>query len=385
MVSFRPPPGPALPMTTCTRLAAALLAVLSLAACDGVLEPGERAQEKLVFLRYADATRKNSPYDSLDIYRMNADGTGLQNLTNHLAQYSNVSASPDGRKLMFTSSRGDGQSRIWTMNSDGTGLKQITNGNSAQPRWSPDGNRIAFGMLGADGYHVYVMNADGSNATRVSGPAMQVGSSCPNSTSTRIDLVGWIPDGRIAFTRGYCGYGYRYFLVNADGSGFTETQIKLYDAHWSPDGSRVVYLSPAETYWRVMVANADGSGARVLSTQGTHQGLPWSNSWSPDSKRIVFFADTREDAASERGCTESVLPYVVNVDGSGVQRLLDSCRGYFNGWSRSGEQVAFTLFPGSGEFPTSVPDIHVVNADGSGSVNLTNSPHWESDPIWVRR
>lgn len=371
------------------RFAAALLAALSLAACDGVLEPGERAEDKILFLRYTDASRQNAPADSADIYRVNADGAGVRNLTGHPAQYRGLSPSPDGRSVVFQSDRGSsGVSHVWTMNSDGTGLKQLVTGHSWYPRWSPDGARIAFMMSGTDGAHVYVMNADGSNPVKVSAPAMQVGGSCGTpSPGTRIDLVGWIPDGRVAFTRHYCGFGYRYFIVNADGSGFAETQIKLYEAFWSPDGSKVVFPRPEGGYWRIILMNADGTGARVLSTQGTHQGLPWTgySPWSPDGTRVVFFAHTAQSAPSERHCSETIHPYVANVDGSGVKRLMDSCRGFFNGWSSSGDKVAFTIFPGTGPFPDNTPDLHVVSADGTGAANVTNSPFWESDSVWLTR
>jgi Tol biopolymer transport system component len=369
---------------------AALVAVLSLAACDGLFEPSEPAPEQLIFKRYARATINNLNSDSLDLYRVNADGTGLQNLTGHLAQYGSLSSSPDGRKVVFQSDRGTpGVSHVWVMNSNGTGIKQLTTPYSHSPRWSPDGARIAFMMGGTDGMHVYVANADGSNPIKVSEPAMQVGNACgTNPGGTRIDFVDWIPDGRIAFTRHYCGYGYRYFLVNADGSGFTQTDIKLWEAFWSPDGTKVVFPRHEGGYWKVMLANADGSGARVLSTQGTHQGLQrgLTSPWSPDGKQVVFFAETTTTQVPwPDHCTESAAPYVVNVDGSGATRLMDGCRGFFSGWSASGEQVAFTIFPGTESFPESLPDVHVMNADGTGAVNVTSSPQWEGDPVWLGR
>ena len=74
---------------------------------------------------------------------------------------------------------------------------------------------------------------------------------------------------------------------------------------------------------------------------------------------------------------------MVNVDGSGVKRLMEACTGFFNGWSGSGDKVAFTIFPANAPFPGAVPDVHVVNADGTGSVNATNSPYWESDAVWL--
>lgn len=376
-------------MTSRACRAAALLAALSLAACEGFLEPGERAQEKVLFRRFATAAPQHMWRDSVDIYRVNADGTGLRNLTNHPAQYVNINVSPDGRRVLFESNRdGNGAPRIWAMNGDGTGLKQLTANYSRYPRWSPDGSRFAFEMAGPDNrLHVYVMNADGSNPQKVSEPAMQVGSTCDGSTQTRIELVGWAGPGRVAFARGYCGYGYRYFLVNADGSGFTQTDIRLRNVHWSPDGTQFLDTRNEGGYVRVVLMNADGTRARVLSTQGTHQGLPpvgpyGSSPWSPDGRRIVFYADASIPATptAPLSCSGSVLPYVVNVDGSGVQRLMDACEGYFDGWSPSGEQVAFTLSPASG-----APDVYAVKADGTGGVNLTGSPVWESDSQWLAR
>jgi Tol biopolymer transport system component len=305
--------------------------------------------------------------------------------------YGSVRVSPDGGRLLFQSNRGElwWHSYIWMMNSDGTGLKQLTTESSGNPLWSPDGTRIAFEMLDGDNLaHVYVMNADGTGRTKVSGPAMQVGGTCGTTpTQSHIDLVAWLPDGRVFFTRYYCGVGTRYFVANADGTGFTETDNLMKAIYFSPDRSQVVFTRLEGGSMRVVLANADGSGARVLSTQGAHQGLPSTSGehspWSPDGKRIVFFAYTSAAVPGPlHTCGDTALPYVVNVDGSGLKRLVDSCAyGTFDGWSRSGEQVAFTLWATS----PGVPDIHVVNADGTGSVNLTNGPLWEMNPTWLPR
>ena len=80
-----------------------------------------------------------------EIYVINADGSGQENLTQHPARDSHPSWSRDGRKLAFVSRR-DGNSEIYVMNADGSGLRNVTRtpSNDLDPAWSPDGRAIAF-------------------------------------------------------------------------------------------------------------------------------------------------------------------------------------------------------------------------------------------------
>ena len=75
-----------------------------------------------------------------EIYVINADGSGQENLTQHPARDSHPSWSRDGRKLAFVSRR-DGNSEIYVMNADGSGLRNVTRApsNDLRPAWSPDG------------------------------------------------------------------------------------------------------------------------------------------------------------------------------------------------------------------------------------------------------
>src|SRR2546425_1204825 len=77
-------------------------------------------------------------------------------------------------KIAFSSDRADNNTlTIWTMNPDGSNPTQLTNKPSSssyvydeQPKWSPDGRKIAFRSFGRGDYAgnaIYVMNADGSN------------------------------------------------------------------------------------------------------------------------------------------------------------------------------------------------------------------------------
>lgn len=66
-------------------------------------------------------------------------------LTDHSAGDYDPSWSPDGRRIVFTSTR-DGNREIYSVNADGTDLRNLTNHSDSDydPSWSPDGRRIAF-------------------------------------------------------------------------------------------------------------------------------------------------------------------------------------------------------------------------------------------------
>src|SRR2546425_746704 len=97
-----------------------------------------------------------------------------------LAPSANAAFPGRNGKIAFASSRG-GNSDIYTMNPDGTDVTQLTTdpGDDSEPAWSPDGTKIAFSTSrdldpaclqdpnGFCNYEIYVMNADGSNQTRL--------------------------------------------------------------------------------------------------------------------------------------------------------------------------------------------------------------------------
>jgi Tol biopolymer transport system component len=374
---------------------AAILAV-GPGACADATGPREAPIEQLLFF----STRGDGQLRGM--YRMNADGTGVENLTVQpsLASGTMLSLSRDGTRIAHSMSSGG--CGIWVMSADGSNPIQLTNrpgsppdGCNHLPRWSRDGRQIAFlsnreGRQNEAGtirglYDVYVMNADGSNPRNVSHVVAQF-------LGFNVEVISWSADGRVVFQtsdEGSTFFQRFVYIVKPDGTGMRPLFNRPGDnsPFWSPDGSKVVFVSARDGRRRLYVMNADGSGERPLTSAGPGDDhLPaWFpgfgsgdveyDPWSPDGKRIAFerWGDT---------VTDKQVIHVINADGSGL-RALTGDRSQFNGWSPSGQRIAFTKWAGVYTGPYPEPEIFVVNADGSGIVNVTNHAAADSHAMWV--
>ncbi len=119
--------------------------------------------------------------ERFEIYRVYLDDT-LGQISPHkkltdsndvLNIYCYPSFSPDGTKILYTSSR-SGNEEIWTMDSSGSNKIRITNTNASRtrrPRFSPDGNTIAFfsslWLNGSDSLQIYTISPNGTGLDTV--------------------------------------------------------------------------------------------------------------------------------------------------------------------------------------------------------------------------
>ncbi len=259
---------------------------------------------------------------------------------------------------------------IYVMNADGSGQTLVRHDGGAgvaDPSWSADGSRIAFER----GAKIYVMSADGSHHTRLS----------DDHPVALDDSPAWSPDGaRMAFASSqrtfYEEEGRKdsdIYVMNTDGSNITRlTSDPGMDLspEWSPDGTRIAFVSNREQRWDLYIMNADGSKQTLLVEMVSPDSAP---AWSPDGTRIAFV-----------GLVGGIQ--LINVDGS-AQTSLTTMGDFDPTWSPDGTHIAFAshrdsdigFFGPEGDVNV---EVYVMNADGSGQTRLTDNPGIDTNPAW---
>ena len=218
------------------------------------------------------------------LYSMNPTGTSQRSLASiaGLNTY-DVAWSPDGSKVAFSGCCTAGNFEIYTMNADGTGLTQLTtDGRNTLPAWAPGGARLAF-MTNRDGnYEIYTMNTDGSSQTDVS------------QSSATDENPSWSPDGlRIAFdsNRSTKFQIYTVKSAGADLIDLSNNSVNDSEPNYAPDGSTLVFQSSRTGKDQIFTMSAaDGTGQTNLSNNAFNDDRPV---WSPDGSRIAFDSDRK--------------------------------------------------------------------------------------------
>jgi len=188
---------------------------------------------------------------------------------------------PDGKELLLTSYR-SGRPEVWAYRlSDHTFRSLGHRGNSMGGEYSPDGRRIAYCLTEGPDTHIWVMNADGTNARRL-------------TRDPTIDVSpAWSPDGtHIVFTSDRAGTPQLY-VMGADGSGVRRLTFQgnyNQTPDWSPRGDIIAFTARDERkVFDLFFASADrGVITRITQDQGRTNEEP---SFAPNGRLIVFRTD----------------------------------------------------------------------------------------------
>ena len=142
--------------------------------------------------------------------------------------------------------------------------------------------------------------------------------------------------------------------------------VDTYYARWSPNGSKLVFTALITGYGHeVMRINGDGTGLDTLTLNTSADFAP---DWSPDSSKIAF--------VSNRVSPQSV--YLMNPDGTGQTRLTTTHTVYDVAWSPDGVRLAFT-----GYVVCCTRTLWTVNSDGSNVMAIAGSAAMNpADPVW---
>jgi Tol biopolymer transport system component len=201
--------------------------------------------------------------------------------------------SPDGTRLAFTAltpGSPNGDLHIVVVGSNGQGIARVgpPSIEAQDPAWSPDGTRIAFEGKAAGIDALYVMEADGAHARRITTVTID-----PGGFGDPVGFHGalWSPDGTrlVFFVIGRSGGNHDVYVVNADGTGERNITNSLEDEQWpawSPDGR----LIAAEREYGVLVMNSDGSDQRILPSDvlDPSNAASWPL-WAPDGSSMAVY------------------------------------------------------------------------------------------------
>ena len=248
----------------------------------------------LAFERHYDSPKRDC---CVEVLVVRADGRARVKLTPRGAEDAEPDWSPTAPRIAFTRRYGYSSLGVYVANADGSRARELMR-NAAEPSWSPDGRRIAYTITIRPG--IYVMNPDGTRPRLLRrGPGAE---------------IEWSPDGRrLLFTASTAGFEQHVFVMNADGSGarrLTRQCASDLNPTWSPDGRKIAFTCSrtASSYEDIYAVNVDGTGLRRLTSNPRGDMYP---AWSPDSQWIAYVGYKGE----ENGVR------VMRSDGTGHQRI----------------------------------------------------------------
>ena len=197
-------------------------------------------------------------YPTYDVYVANPDGSDPRPLTHNQGYNAESTISPDGKKIVFTSTR-NGDLDIYVMDSDGRNVKQLTHelGYDGGPFWSRDGQWI-----------VYRANH-------------------PETKEDIADYKDLLKQNLIRPTT------LELWVMKADGSHkrqITHLGAASFAPYFFPDGKRIIFSSNVADpkgmgNFELYAVNLDGSNLERITFSPAFDGFPM---FSPDGKKLVF-------------------------------------------------------------------------------------------------
>jgi dipeptidyl aminopeptidase/acylaminoacyl peptidase len=219
----------------------------------------------------------------------------------YVEPYGGFDLSPDGKRIAFSwNPSGRWEVYVVQLGQDDAALRQLTFGPGGKfaPRWSPNGQRLAYALDldGGERYDIYVYDFAAGRHVNLT----------PDTPDAIRPDFSWSPDGRwIAFISDRSGRFDTYVLPVAAGSddglageaarARTRPVLSLpypdWKVHWSPDGRwlAVVSVTRGQDFGTFIVPAEGGEPRPIADASGPI--CARHACWSPDSQRVAFTSD----------------------------------------------------------------------------------------------
>jgi DNA-binding winged helix-turn-helix (wHTH) protein/Tol biopolymer transport system component len=301
-------------------------------------------------------------YSNLDgeIFTVHIDGSDKRKLATVGARAFGFRWSPDGKVIRF--SRHDGG--LWEMSPDGAGVHRLLPGwKEGVPccgQWTHDGGLFLFlasGQIWALDERRSLFRQPSAGPLQLTSGPLRWGRLIPGRDEKTIFVDGATPRGELS----------RIDLKTGSIQPFLGG-ISAEFVSFSPDGKSVAYVTfPEAILWR---ANLDGSNRMQLTQPPDHVSNP---RWSPDSKEIVFAAETPN--------LHSSIRRISAVDGTPLWFMSEESADMRDpNWSPDGRKVLYAESIGYG-IKTRKRDLRIVDL-GTREVSIVSGTDGMSWPRW---
>lgn len=212
-----------------------------------------------------------------DIYTINYDASDMKNLTNHQSIVTSPRWSPDGQYLAFTSYKG-GRPEVYLRFLKTGKEKKVASfpGLNLCGSFSPDSKKLLLTLSKDSNEEIYALDIDAMSLRRL-------------TRSYSIDVSpAWSPDGKkIAFVSNRSGSP-QVFVMDADGNNVKRITFEgNYNTSpsWSPRGGRIAYEGLIKRKYQIFSVDEEGNNPLQLTFDDADNEYP---SWSPSGRQIVF-------------------------------------------------------------------------------------------------
>lgn len=183
-----------------------------------------------------------------------------------------LSFAPNGAKVVFASKVG-GFAQLHLANADGSGLQRLSNTRAieVEPKINPKtGNDLVFVSGRSGPQQIYRMNMEGADVQRLT------------SGEGQASNPSWHPEGKhVAFswTRGYEPGNWNLFIMDVATQQYvqlTSGRGRNENPSWAPDGRHIVFASTRGGSMQIYTMLADGTNVRRLTSTGRNEMPVWS-------------------------------------------------------------------------------------------------------------